>query len=168
MKPPLEKERLGSLGYRRKVPPALREVLGKGEIVIPLGKSQADVLKNYGKTHRDAEDIIAKASDEARGTVRPMTARVTYKEALEAARTMGINPYRGRVSGMKIEVTLELDGYQCGVIDGTFEYLVFQLGRRISFTIRPKGSQKIDLKLDCKSSSVRQAVSEGLNAWRQG
>ncbi|MCT8973251.1 tyrosine-type recombinase/integrase [Microbaculum marinisediminis] len=47
--------------YRRKVPPALRPILGKGEIVIPLGGSEAEALRRYRKAHAKAEQQLAVA-----------------------------------------------------------------------------------------------------------
>jgi hypothetical protein len=37
--------------YRRKVPAALQEVYGKREIVLPLGKTEAEVVKRWPKAH---------------------------------------------------------------------------------------------------------------------
>lgn len=41
--------------YRRKVPPFLRQALGKTEIIKPLGSSPAEVLRHYDRAHKEAE-----------------------------------------------------------------------------------------------------------------
>ena len=63
-------KRSKSFRYRRKVPPALKTILGKGEIVIPLGKTKAEALRSYGEVHREAEAVLAAAWDEANGVKR--------------------------------------------------------------------------------------------------
>ncbi|MGX8011052.1 site-specific integrase [Mesorhizobium sp. M7A.F.Ca.MR.245.00.0.0] len=41
--------------YRRKVPAFLRQALGKTEIILPLGRTPAEVLRHYDKVHKQAE-----------------------------------------------------------------------------------------------------------------
>jgi integrase len=48
--------------YRRKVPAGLRERLGKGELVVPLGSSEAEALRRYPAAHAAAERLLADAS----------------------------------------------------------------------------------------------------------
>lgn len=48
--------------YRRKVPPALKAFLGRGEIVVPLGKTEAEALARYNKIHAEAEQQLKNAS----------------------------------------------------------------------------------------------------------
>ena len=88
--------------YRRKVPPALRTILGKGEIVIPLGKTKADVLRNYDEGHRQAEGVLAAAWDEANGVKRAkpvQTARELFQQTIDRMKALGFNPYRGEGDG---------------------------------------------------------------------
>lgn len=47
--------------YRRKVPSHLREALGKTEIVIPLGTSEKEAIKNYNRAHAEAERQLTEA-----------------------------------------------------------------------------------------------------------
>ncbi|WP_026364057.1 MULTISPECIES: DUF6538 domain-containing protein [unclassified Agrobacterium] len=47
--------------YRRKVPAHLREILNKTEIVIPLGSSETEAIKNYYRAHAEAERQLAAA-----------------------------------------------------------------------------------------------------------
>ena len=86
-----------SFRYRRKVHQSLKAALGKGEIVIPLGKTKADVLRNYDRVHREAEAILAAAWDEANGVkkAKPVpTALELYEQATRRARELlGQNPY---------------------------------------------------------------------------
>ena len=51
----LQKRGKSGWRYRRKVPPALRAFLGKGEIVLPLGKTEAEALGRYKKAHAEVE-----------------------------------------------------------------------------------------------------------------
>ena len=70
-----------SFRYRRKVPAQLRDILGKGELVFPLGKSKAEALRSYDRVHRDAERILKQARDEALGLTAkvPETALELFK-----------------------------------------------------------------------------------------
>src|SRR5262245_4727001 len=83
-----------SFRYRRKVPEELRAVLGKSELVIPLGKTMGEVLRKYGEVHKEAERVLAAAWDEANGVVRTKekrapTARGLYEQALDRMRKLG-------------------------------------------------------------------------------
>jgi integrase len=51
----LQKRGKAGWRYRRKVPPALRAILGKGEIVLPLGKTEAEALGRYKRVHGEVE-----------------------------------------------------------------------------------------------------------------
>lgn len=73
--------------YRRKVPAELRERLGKGEIVIPLGSSEAEALRRYPTAHSAAERMLAEASRPRRRPLAP-TALSLHREA--AARLEGL------------------------------------------------------------------------------
>jgi integrase len=88
--------------YRRKVPKALQGILGKKEMVLRLGKTDAEVRKQYDATHAEAEQIFAKAWDELRGVKTPetkLTARELFDQATKRLRELGFNPYRANGSG---------------------------------------------------------------------
>lgn len=62
--------------YRRKVPLALRDALGgQVEIVIPLGTTEADVVRRWPKAHKDAEKRLAeavRAAERPKGRAAPL------------------------------------------------------------------------------------------------
>ena len=90
--------------YRRKVPKGLKEALGKGEVILPLGKTDAEVRKNYDGVHRKAQAILAAAWDEVRGAKDPahgkgpstQSAREKYDQTVAAIKKLGFNPFRDR------------------------------------------------------------------------
>lgn len=47
--------------YRRKIPENLRAILGKREILIPLGPTEAIAIKKYAKVHAEAEKLLLAA-----------------------------------------------------------------------------------------------------------
>ncbi|MER8421289.1 hypothetical protein [Mesorhizobium sp. M1329] len=47
--------------YRRKIPEELRAILGKREILIPLGPTEAIAIKKYPKVHAEAEKLLLSA-----------------------------------------------------------------------------------------------------------
>lgn len=77
--------------YRRKVPPALRPVIGKGEIVIPLGATKAEALHRYPKVHAQAEQMLAQAAKPAPASLPP-TALELFRAAHRQVAAMGFNP----------------------------------------------------------------------------
>jgi hypothetical protein len=88
--------------YRRKVPKALQGILGKTEMVLRLGKTDAEVRKQYDATHAEAEQNFAKAWDELHGMKAPaakLTARELFDQATKRLRDLGFNPYRANGSG---------------------------------------------------------------------
>ncbi|MER8389055.1 tyrosine-type recombinase/integrase [Mesorhizobium sp. M1380] len=93
--------------YRRKVPKALQSILGKKEMVLRLGKTDAEVRKQYDATHAEAEQIFAQAWDELHGLKKPateLTARELFDQATKRLRDLGFNPYRGIGSGGQNEI----------------------------------------------------------------
>jgi hypothetical protein len=45
--------------YRRRIPLLVKEVLGGKEWFLrPLGKSQAEAIRNYGKVHEEFERLV--------------------------------------------------------------------------------------------------------------
>lgn len=99
-------ERLGkkrgtlSYRYRRPVPGALKEHLGKGELVVPLGKTLVAATKAYGKVDKVVEKALAEAWDAVNGKTKTpnahpdKTPREIFHDAIDRARDLGINPYR--------------------------------------------------------------------------
>lgn len=67
--------------YRRKVPGFLRPVLGKAWIILPLGRTPAEVLRHYGKAHTQAEAELKAASKERPAKVQPKTDLERYQWA---------------------------------------------------------------------------------------
>jgi len=57
----VQKRGVSGWRYRRKVPLNLREALGKREILIPLGNSEAAALRAYAKAHALAEKLLKEA-----------------------------------------------------------------------------------------------------------
>ncbi|TGP53925.1 hypothetical protein EN873_12175 [bacterium M00.F.Ca.ET.230.01.1.1] len=84
-----------SYRYRRPVDPKLKGVLGKGEIVVPLGKTLAGAMKEFPKVHRRVEEMLAQAwrsiSGAAVGEVQ--TPREAFDAGLRQLQEWGVNPY---------------------------------------------------------------------------
>lgn len=79
-------KRGNSWRYRRKVPKALRDNIGKWELIIPLGTSEAEALKRYPKAHAEAQRMLAAA---ALPPAPPAPVAVMSKlEAFEQARQL--------------------------------------------------------------------------------
>lgn len=54
--------RNGARRYRRRVPDHLRPIIGKREITVPLGSSDAEALKRYAAVHDGVEALFAQAA----------------------------------------------------------------------------------------------------------
>ncbi|WP_417581373.1 hypothetical protein [Pelagibacterium sp.] len=92
---PYLQQRGNSWRYRRKVPPALKSALGKGELVFPLGSTKALALSRYGQIHKQAEAILARAAQPVENA--SPTALDLYKHALSIAASFGLsNDWTGR------------------------------------------------------------------------
>jgi integrase len=75
--------------YRRKVPPALRAAIGKTEIVIPLGSTEAEVVRRYPKVHAEVEKRLSrKAPLQAH---LPLTEMEAFQSATRDARKAKLN-----------------------------------------------------------------------------
>ncbi len=86
--------------YRRKIPLHLRKHLGKGEIVIPLGRTEKEALKNYPKVHAEAERQLTTATLSANGHSVPsstatMTAVEQFQFGQRQLRGLGLDPEWG-------------------------------------------------------------------------
>ncbi|MDX0105575.1 tyrosine-type recombinase/integrase [Sinorhizobium meliloti] len=82
---PYVQSRKNHYRYRRKVPAALRDVMGQAEIVIPLGKTEAEVIKRWPRADREAEKRLA---DAARAAENPR------REKLSAAHRTPLERYK--------------------------------------------------------------------------
>jgi integrase len=78
--------------YRRKIPEALRSIMGAREILKPLGSTEAEALKNYPKVHAQAEKELAEAVRRANGP-QP-TEYGHFRDGLSAARKLGFRQDR--------------------------------------------------------------------------
>jgi len=68
--------------YRRKVPAALQEAMGKIEIVIPLGKTEVEAVRRWPHAHKEAERRLVEALRAAESP-GALTVGVTNKTPLE-------------------------------------------------------------------------------------
>ncbi|WP_367714463.1 tyrosine-type recombinase/integrase [Nitratireductor sp. GISD-1A_MAKvit] len=80
--------------YRRKVPTALRPIIGKGEIVIPLGTTESSALQRYGRAHAQAEKLLTQAAKPIPAPLSP-TALDLFRAAHKEVEAMGFNPSWG-------------------------------------------------------------------------
>lgn len=80
----------GSWRYRRKVPSKLRPIIGKREILIPLGTTEVEALRRYPSVHTDAERLLKQA---ARNQPRPtsLTPMDLYREAHSYVQGLGFD-----------------------------------------------------------------------------
>ncbi|RWQ24202.1 tyrosine-type recombinase/integrase [Mesorhizobium sp.] len=83
--------------YRRKVPETLRGILGKGELVAPLGNSEQEAIKRYGRVRGLAEQTLTDAKRrlaEARGQITPRieTPLDRFAKTREAIKAFGFDP----------------------------------------------------------------------------
>ncbi len=95
-------KRQGHYRYRRKIPAPLRVIIGKGEIVIPLGSAERDVLSRYAAAHRDAERLLEQAAVQLNtgSEVEAVSAFELYRNAKRRLRELGFNPaWDGRWEG---------------------------------------------------------------------
>ncbi|MBZ9772901.1 site-specific integrase [Mesorhizobium sp. CO1-1-8] len=67
--------------YRRKVPAFLRQALGKTEIILPLGRTPAEVLRHYDRVHRQAEAELKAATKGQSAKAQPKTDLERYQWA---------------------------------------------------------------------------------------
>lgn len=90
----LQKRGKNGWRYRRKVPKTTQAVFGKGEIVIPLGRTEQEALRRYPKAHAEAEQLLRHAQ---LGKRLPPDPNITtpldlYREAVERVQALGLNP----------------------------------------------------------------------------
>lgn len=83
--------------YRRKVPEQLREILGKGELVAPLGGNEQEAIERYGRVHGAAEKTLADAKvrlAEMLGQIpqRIVTPLDRFAKTRDAVKALGFAP----------------------------------------------------------------------------
>jgi integrase len=81
--------------YRRKIPEALRAILGKREILVPLGSTEAEAFKKWPKVHAAAEKELREATARKAGTLSvrvPMSALDQFKHGQKAIRELQLDP----------------------------------------------------------------------------
>ncbi|UDL90042.1 hypothetical protein LGH82_01120 [Mesorhizobium sp. PAMC28654] len=88
----LQKRGKAGWRYRRKVPPALKAFLGRGEIVIPLGKTEAEALARYKRVHAEAEKLLSDAVTRSNGPAPTEWGR--FRDGITSARKMGFRQDR--------------------------------------------------------------------------
>lgn len=54
-------ERNGLYRYRRRIPPHLKDYLGKGEVVLPLGRTQDDIAARCGAAQAKVDPLLQEA-----------------------------------------------------------------------------------------------------------
>lgn len=67
--------------YRRRVPEFLRPALGKAWIILPLGKTPAEVVRHYDNAHKQAEAMLKAAAKGKTTKPQPKTALERYQWA---------------------------------------------------------------------------------------
>ncbi|MHA6684668.1 tyrosine-type recombinase/integrase [Mesorhizobium sp. A556] len=87
--------------YRRKIPDELRAMMGKREILVPLGSTEAEALKKWPKVHAEVERLLAEATNRANGP--EPTEYGYFREGLAAARKLGFRQDRDFPSPRDIE-----------------------------------------------------------------
>ncbi|MDF1601462.1 tyrosine-type recombinase/integrase [Mesorhizobium sp. YIM 152430] len=93
--PHLQKRGKNEWRYRRKVPLALRPVVGKLEIVRRLGSSEKEAIKAYPKVHQEVERLFAEAKNPkkaAESAPAPLSSLEAFQEAQRRLRTLQLDP----------------------------------------------------------------------------
>lgn len=92
----LQKRGKSAWRYRRKIPPPLRPHFGnKHEIVIPLGRTEAEAVRKWPKVHADVERLLTEASKPNRPASRnttPVTPLEQFRFAAAHVRGLGLDP----------------------------------------------------------------------------
>ncbi|MCV3767147.1 tyrosine recombinase XerC [Rhizobium sp. TRM95796] len=77
--------------YRRRVPDSLRQIIGKGELVAPLGRTREEALRSYPSVHQRFEKLLAEAKRKAgRGNLEVQTKLQQFWEVVDELRELGI------------------------------------------------------------------------------
>jgi len=106
----------GRYVYRRAVPERLRDAFGKREIKIPLGKSQAEMMRKYGPAHAEVEKLLKQAtaslSHHACTNSSPKSPFELFNEALDRISELGWKEDLAHADEIEIEhrdITAELE-----------------------------------------------------------
>ncbi len=75
----------GSWHYRRRVPKAVAEIIGKGEFKGKLGDSEREALASYPRFHAQVEQTIATALERKAREGAADRGEVTERQAYEVA-----------------------------------------------------------------------------------
>ncbi|MER9699882.1 tyrosine-type recombinase/integrase [Mesorhizobium sp. M0146] len=89
---PYVQPRKGRYRYRRKVRPDLRPIVGKTEIIMPLGKTHAEVMRRYDAVHAQAERQLAAAERALTKSPAGITELEVFSEAAKQVRKWGFDP----------------------------------------------------------------------------
>ncbi|WP_095205272.1 hypothetical protein [Mesorhizobium carmichaelinearum] len=89
---PYGQPRKGRYRYRRKVRPELRAIVGKTEIIMPLGKTHAEVMRRYDAVHAQAERQLAAAERALTKSPADITELEVFSEAAKQVRKWGLDP----------------------------------------------------------------------------
>jgi hypothetical protein len=85
----------GSYEYRRQVPLALREALGRYEFKKVLGLTEFEAIKAWPRYHDQVQRELTRATKKAGPTIEAVrTALDDYREAYEKVLELGIDPER--------------------------------------------------------------------------
>ncbi|MBL0934259.1 MAG: tyrosine-type recombinase/integrase [Rhizobiaceae bacterium] len=93
--PHLQKRGKNEWRYRRKVPLALRPVLGKLEIVRRLGSTEKEAIKAHPKVHQEVERLFAEAKNPkkaAESVPAPMSSLEAFQDAQRHLRSLQLDP----------------------------------------------------------------------------
>ncbi|RWG22537.1 MAG: hypothetical protein EOQ55_03075 [Mesorhizobium sp.] len=82
--------------YRRKIPEELRAILGKREILIPLGPTEAIAIKKYPAVHAEAEKLLLSAISSKKApspnSHQPLTPLDQFKWGQQHVRRLQLDP----------------------------------------------------------------------------
>ncbi|MBZ9753674.1 tyrosine-type recombinase/integrase [Mesorhizobium sp. ESP6-5] len=82
--------------YRRKIPEELRNILGKREILIPLGPTEAIAIKKYPRVHAEAEKLLLSALSSKQApspnSHQSLTALEQFKWGQQDVRRLQLDP----------------------------------------------------------------------------
>jgi hypothetical protein len=97
----------------------MREVLGKREIVIPLGRTPADAMKRYPAAHKEAEHVLRTGQLAPAPTALPLTEAELHAWAVSFVRGLDLDPDQVDVMMDHIAAKYPLDeeGHPVGVTD---------------------------------------------------
>ncbi|WP_256754206.1 tyrosine-type recombinase/integrase [Mesorhizobium sp. Mes31] len=103
--------------YRRKVPNFLRPALGKAWIILPLGKTPAEVVRHYDHAHKQAETELKAAMKGQPKKAQPKTELERYQWATRKVAEWGpMSPDAADALADHLEETGQGDLYRALVV----------------------------------------------------